>query len=47
MKHKAVKREQIRNSINEKDEIAKFVRELLLDDLPQIYNDEWVLGGDF
>ncbi len=33
-------REKMRNSINEKEVLAEFVRELLLDDLPQIYNDE-------
>lgn len=34
------KRKKIRDSINEQDEYAKFVHELLLDDLPQIYKDE-------
>lgn len=34
------KQEQIRNSILEQTEINKLVNELLLDDLPQIYNDE-------
>ena len=40
MKSQMEKREKLRDSINEKGEFAKFVRELLLDDLPQIYNDE-------
>jgi hypothetical protein len=33
-------REALRNSIRDKDDIARFTRELLLDDLPQLYNDE-------
>jgi hypothetical protein len=40
MKLQMEKRKKLRDSINEKGELAKFVRELLLDDLPQIYNDE-------
>lgn len=40
MKLKMVKQETARNAINEKEKIAKFVHDLLLDDLPQIYNDE-------
>jgi hypothetical protein len=40
MKLKMAKRETTRNSINEKEEIAKIVHDLLLDDLPQINNDE-------
>lgn len=40
MRQQMDKREKIRNSINERDEIAKLVHELLLDDLPQIFNDE-------
>lgn len=33
-------REKLRDSINEKEDLAKFAHELLLDHLPQIYNDE-------
>jgi hypothetical protein len=33
-------REALRNSIRDKDDIAIFTRELLLDDLPQLFNDE-------
>jgi hypothetical protein len=40
MKLKMAKRETTRNSIKENEEITKFVHDLLLDDLPQIYNDE-------
>lgn len=40
MRQQMDKREKIRNSINGRDEIAKLVHELLLDDLPQIFNDE-------
>lgn len=40
MRQQMDKREKIPNSINERDEIAKLVHELLLDDLPQIFNDE-------
>lgn len=39
MKHQMEKREKLRDSINEKGALAKFVRELLLDGSPQIYND--------
>lgn len=40
MKSLLEKQEKARDTISEKEEIAKFVHELLLDDLPQIYNDE-------
>jgi hypothetical protein len=40
MKLKMAKCETTRNSINDKEEIAKIVHDLLLDDLPQINNDE-------
>lgn len=40
MKRKMYEREKIRDSINEREEFAKFVNDLLLDDLPQIYKDE-------
>lgn len=41
MKQQIEKREKVRDSINEKDEMVKFVHELLLDDMPAIYNDEY------
>lgn len=34
------KRRTVRDTMNAKEGIAKFVHELLLDDLPQIFNDE-------
>jgi hypothetical protein len=40
MKQRVEERKKVCNEIKEKDEIAKFVKELLLDDLPQIYNHE-------
>ncbi|CAO1402574.1 unnamed protein product [Diamesa tonsa] len=40
MKHQMQKREKLRDSINDREEFARFVHELLLDDVPQIYNDE-------
>lgn len=35
-------REALRSSIRDQDEIARFAHELLLDDLPQLYNDELI-----
>lgn len=35
-------REALRNSIRDQDEVARFAHELLLDDLPQLYNDELI-----
>lgn len=34
------KQENIRNSIIEESKIAKFLHDMLLDDCPQIFNDE-------
>lgn len=42
MKIQMQKREKLRDSINEREEFARFVHELLLDDVPQIYNDELI-----
>lgn len=40
MKRQLEQRQQVRDSIDEEHQIAGYVRELLLDDKPQIYNDE-------
>lgn len=42
MRQQTDKREKIRNANIDREEIAKLVHELLLDDLPEIYNDEYV-----
>lgn len=35
-------RDKERRTLRDKYEVAKFVQQMLVDDLPQIYNDEWV-----
>jgi hypothetical protein len=40
VRQKMAKRETVRDEIRKKEETAEFVHDLLLDDLPQIYNEE-------
>lgn len=33
-------RDKVRRTLQDSDDVAKFVHQMLLDDLPQIYNNE-------